>query len=61
MVTPGGPAHAGRCRRTSSSSDSRPSLASSSTLIAVNGLVTEATWNTDAGVIGTPCSRLAVP
>jgi hypothetical protein len=30
-------------------------------LIAVNGLLTEATWKTDAGVIGTPCSTWAVP
>ena len=29
-------------------------------LIAVNCLVTEATWNTDCGVIGTPSSRLAL-
>ena len=41
--------------------DSRPSRARSRMLIAVNCLVTEATWNTDSGVIGTPSSRLARP
>ena len=29
--------------------------------MAVNCLLTEATWKTDCGVIGTPCSTLAWP
>src|SRR5262249_34990657 len=51
----------GRCSRTSSSSDSRPSSASRRMAKPVNCLEREATWNTVVGVISTPCSRSAMP
>lgn len=47
--------------RTSSSSESRSRWARSRMLIAVNCLETDAAWNTDAGVMGTPSSRFAAP
>ena len=47
--------------RTSSSSETLPSSSRSKIAIAVNCLVIDPTLKTVAGVIGTPCSRLAMP
>jgi hypothetical protein len=41
--------------------ESRPRSAASRTLIAVNGFVIDARWNTVEDVIGTRRSRLAIP
>src|ERR1700730_12328880 len=46
---------------TSSSSDNCPRFARSMILIAVNCLDIEAAGKTDAGVMGTPNSRFAMP
>ena len=47
--------------RTSSSSDNRPSRASRRMQAAVNCLLVEPMSKTVSGVIGTPCSRSAMP
>ena len=53
--------HSGTCFHTSSSSDSFPCSARSMTLSAVNGFAIDAGSKMVAGVIGTFCSRLAIP